>query len=75
MGKARVAPQKILTIPRLELQAATLAVKIGNFLIKELKFEEIDSYFWSDSETVLGYISNEVKRFHTFVLNRVERIR
>ena len=75
MGKARVAPQKILTIPRLELQAATLAVRLGDFLVRELQFEDIDLYYWSDSETILGYISNEVKRFHTFVLNRVERIR
>lgn len=75
MGKARVTPQKILTIPRLELQAATLAVKVTDFLLKELDFQEISSYYWTDSKTVLGYIRNEEKRYHTFVLNRVARIR
>ena len=47
----------------------------SDLLVRELQFEDIDLYYWSDSETILGYISNEVKRFHTFVLNRVERIR
>ena len=31
--------------------------------------------FWTDSEVVLGYISNDARRFHTFVANRVQSIR
>ena len=74
-GKARVAPKKPMTIPRLELQAAVLGVKVSDFLTKELMYEKLESFFWSDSQSVLGYISNEARRFHTFVCNRVQRIR
>ena len=33
------------------------------------------TYFWCDSTIVLGYISNEKKRYHTFVANRIYEIR
>ena len=36
---------------------------------------EAQDTFYTDSTTVLGYISNESKRFHTFVANRVQQIR
>ena len=75
MSKSRVGPQKAVTIPRLELQAATLSVKLADFLQRELMYENLTLYFWSDSETVLGYIANEAKAFHTFVCNRVQRIK
>ena len=32
-------------------------------------------YFWTDSKVVLGYINNDARRFHTFVVNRVQKIR
>ena len=35
----------------------------------------MNRYFWSDNETVLGYIVNEAKRFNSFVCNQVKRIR
>ena len=75
MAKARVAPLSATTVPRLELQAATLSVKSATFLDKELDFPGIDHFFWTDSKVVLGYIKNESKRFHMFVANRVQQIR
>ena len=35
----------------------------------------IRELFWTDSEVVLGYLSNDAQRFHTFVANRVQSIR
>uniref|UniRef100_UPI003AB10089 uncharacterized protein n=1 Tax=Centroberyx gerrardi TaxID=166262 RepID=UPI003AB10089 len=75
LGKARVAPLKQTTIPRLELTAAVLAVKVDKMLRKELPLQLEKSCFWTDSQTVLKYINNETKRFHTFVANRVASIR
>lgn len=75
MGKARVAPTKITTIPRLELSAAVVAVQTSDLLRKELEIDDLDEYFWTDSKVVLGYINNDAKRFHVFVANRVQRIK
>jgi hypothetical protein len=75
MAKSRVTPSKITTIPRLELQAATLATKLSSLLRKELVIDIAEEYFYTDSEIVLGYISNNAKRFQTFVANRVQQIK
>ncbi|XP_072040573.1 uncharacterized protein [Amphiura filiformis] len=76
MGKARVAPLKVTTIPRLELTAALVSVKVSAMLKKELRHQqEIQEIFWTDSKVVLGYIANESRRFHIFVANRVQKIR
>ncbi|XP_066919725.1 uncharacterized protein [Clytia hemisphaerica] len=75
MSKSRVAPPKRPTIPRLELTAAVLSVKISNSLHNELDILITNEYFWTDSQVVLAYISNEVKRFHLFVSNRIKFIR
>ena len=75
MGKARVAPLKYITIPRMELAAATLSVKISVMLRKEFQIPITREIFWTDSEAVLGYIRNQSRKFKVFVANRVEIIR
>ena len=75
MGKSRVAPSKITTIPRLELTAAVVSAKVGTMLQDELNYANLKQHFWTDSKVVLGYINNDAKRFHTFVANRVQIIR
>lgn len=75
MGKARVAPLKMVTIPRLELTAAVVSVRVSEMLRQELQYESVEEIFWTDSKVVLGYIKNGSKRFHVFVANRVQQIR
>ena len=75
MAKARVVPLKPVTVPRLELTAAVLAVKVSSLLRRELDFPDMREFFWTDSTVVLGYINNESRRFHVFVANRVQQIR
>nr|XP_017214445.2 uncharacterized protein LOC101885244 isoform X1 [Danio rerio] len=75
IGKARVSPLKIITIPRLELTAAVVSVSMSNILSEELNLIDVDKFFWTDSKVVLGYINNDARRFHTFVANRVQKIR
>lgn len=74
-GKARVAPIKQVTIPRLELTAAVLAVRVDTMLGVELQLQVEKSCFWTDSTSVLKYIRNEDRRFQTFVANRISTIR
>ena len=41
LGKSRVVPKKFVSMPRLELNAAVLSVKMACLLKKELKLEKI----------------------------------
>ena len=70
-SRARVAPLKKMTTPRLELTAATLAVKTDTKLRQELDIDIDSTYFWMDSMAVIRYIANKKTRFHTFVANRL----
>ena len=74
MSKSRVAPIKMITIPRLELTAALVSAKVNALLQKELEFEVLKQVFWTDSQIVLSYINNSACRFHVFVANRVQQI-
>lgn len=74
-GKARVAPTKITTIPRLELTAAVISVKMSDMLKSQLRMEIHDEWFWTDSQIVLAYVNNDARRFHVFVANRITRIK
>lgn len=56
LRKARVAPLKQITIPRLELTAAVLAARVDKMLRAEIQFPLVDSVLWTDSTTVLKYI-------------------
>ncbi|KAL7827056.1 hypothetical protein SRHO_G00327740 [Serrasalmus rhombeus] len=75
VGKARVAPLKQMTIPRLELQAATLASRMDKMLRVELQMNLEPSVIWTESQSVLKDINNEQTRFSTFVTNRLTVIR
>ncbi|CAI5694728.1 unnamed protein product [Oreochromis niloticus] len=74
-AKSRVAPTKVTTVPRLELSAAVVAVRISDMLKAELELEDAQEFFWTDSQVVLGYINNDARRFHVFVANRIQRIK
>ena len=73
-SKSRLAPMKVISIPRLELSAAALAVKVDESLLNELQIPLGKSTFWTDSMLVLQYINNHHKRFKVFVANRVADI-
>ncbi|KAK4468963.1 hypothetical protein MN116_000099 [Schistosoma mekongi] len=73
-SKSRVAPIKHVTIPRLELAAALLSVRISELLKGSLPGLFCQTYFWTDSMIVLYYIKNCERRYVTFVANRLSVI-
>ena len=74
IAKSRVAPVRQLTVPRLELQGAVVAVRLVKAVRESLKSEINGVHFWTDSTTVLQWINSKTCRFHAFVANRISEI-
>ena len=75
MAKSKLAPIKTTTIPRLELTAAVISVKLDLLLREHIEIPLVESIYWTDSTIVLHYIRNSERRYQTFVANRVAEIR
>ncbi|XP_046841790.1 uncharacterized protein LOC124435902 [Xenia sp. Carnegie-2017] len=75
IGKARLAPLREISIPRLELTAAVISVRLSKIIREELDMVVQRVCYWTDSMSVLKCINNESKRFHTFESNRLSVIR
>lgn len=71
-SKSRVAPTKVVTIPRLELMGAVLSTRLAKNIAKTLTVDR--TIFWSDSTNVLHWIRNQSREFKPFVANRVGEI-
>ena len=74
IGKCRVAPMRHMSIPRLELQAAVMAVRLKEQIVKELEQPVHSFAYWSDSSTVIQWINSSHRKQQVFVANRVAEI-
>ena len=74
LGKSRVAPLRTVTVPRLELTAAVIAVKLAHAVRREIEFAIDRIMFWTDAKVILHYIHNVSSRYKSFVANRLELI-
>lgn len=74
VGKSRCAPPKMISVPRLELQAAILAVRIKNSVREMHNFDIERTFFWSDSKTVVQWVRSTTLQFRPFVAHRIGEI-
>ena len=70
-----LTPLKFASVPRLEVTAATLAVKVATHLKQELDIKVDEEMFWTDNRMVLSYIQNTKRHFMMFVANRIHQIK
>ena len=73
LGKARDAPMKVLTVPKLELQAALLAARLKREICRSLTVTVDQIFMWTDSTIVLQWL-NSTNKHPIFIANRVSEI-
>ena len=73
LGKACVAPMKVRTVPKLELQAALLAARLKRDVCRALTVTVDKVFMWTDSTIVLHWI-NSTNKHPIFIANRVSEI-
>ena len=74
IGKARVAPMKLQSIPKLELQAALLASRLKRFVEDSVTIPFDKVGLWTDSTTVCQWIRSSASKHPIFVANRLSEI-
>ncbi len=73
-AKATALPIKHITIPKAELLAALLMVRLLVRTAKLLDVPIASLHAWSDSEIVLHWLSKYIRTLEKFVVNRVDVI-
>ncbi|GFY73577.1 integrase catalytic domain-containing protein [Trichonephila inaurata madagascariensis] len=73
-AKARVAPLKDISIPRLELLSCTLGTRLAASVKNDLNLPDVCIYYLTDSMTALAWIQR-TRDWGVFVFNKVKEIR
>lgn len=74
MSKTKVAPIEEISVPRLELKAATLLAELTSEVIESMHKPPQKINLWSDSKAVLAWIKGDINRWKMYVSNRIKVI-
>lgn len=74
LGKGKLAPYGGNTIPRMELCAEVLGIEVADIIKEQLGIPSKCFRYYTDSQIVLGYLTNTTRRFYVYVSNRVKRV-
>ena len=72
--KVKISPTKATSIPRLELMAAVLGLRLSRKVSELLEVPFENCTLWTDSEDVICWIQGQSRRYKTFVANRISEI-
>ncbi|XP_075246014.1 uncharacterized protein LOC142339679 [Convolutriloba macropyga] len=73
ISKSKVAPIKQMSIPKLELEAATLGAQLAGFCETEMTIDLKNKMFWTDSTAVLSWIKSKDQQ-KMYIANRLNKI-
>ena len=74
MAKTKVAPKKVLSVARLELQAALLGARLATYVRKALTRPVNRLVFWTDSKCVIGWVRSTSVWYKPFIAHRIGEI-
>ncbi|XP_062711976.1 uncharacterized protein LOC115267455 [Aedes albopictus] len=74
MSRAKVAPVKRQSIPRLELMGAVMGARMNQAVLDTHSYQINRTVFWTDSRTVCSWINADQHRYKQFVAFRVGEI-
>ncbi|XP_062702149.1 uncharacterized protein LOC134285445 [Aedes albopictus] len=73
-AKTRVASLKLVSIPRLELQAALIGARLAKTITNSLSIPIKRHFYWTDSRNVMCWIKADHRRYSQFVGFRISEI-
>ena len=73
-SRNRLSPLKAISVQKLELQGAVMAVRLADQLLKEMTVNISKVVFHLDSQVALAWVASNSKKYKTFVALRISEI-
>lgn len=73
-AKSKLAPTSQQSIPRLELQAAVLGLRLAEMIRETTSTRPTKIIFWTDAQNTLWWINSNKRRYRIYVALRVAEI-